>query len=795
MENNTHQGSAEAVATNASLYKVKFETIPEKMKRCKNFINWKLVESEKDGKKKFDKVPMNGSEIQISVTNAENYVELDTAKKRAAKKNLGLGFAITPSSGLVGIDIDHCRDAEGNLSELAKNIADRCNSYTEYSPSGNGIHIWIEDSDIENIKKCRNSDIGLEIYTKDRYFTVTGNHMDGSPLTIEKRNGLAQELVDTYIVKDTESKRPVKPSQCYPVAGLVSTLSDEKIIELIRKSKQSSLFCELFDCGDTGRYGGDDSAADMALMNILPFWTNGNSEQMERIFGLSALAERDKWIKRSDYRERTIQAALRSWDGSFYGDKNVSSETATEELPLRRLNGKIMACAENFELILTEDKNLSGIIAYNQFERKIVKRKLPPWESCLGEWTDADDAHLRSYISRTYEGLRHTQILMDSVTVVSCRNAFHPVREYLNSLEWDGVKRAETIFINALDVEDDEYARNVTWYWLKAAVKRIMEPGCKFDCCLVLAGAQGTGKSTILNRLAKSWFNDSINSIDEKDALLQLHSGSWIIELGEMQAARKSDNEAIKAFISRTTDIVRMPYDRRTQSLPRSCVFSGSTNDGEPLRDRTGGRRFWILRTGAAINDTVERLSSVTDNYIDQVWAEVYHAYQIEKESGTVSLMPPANVLERARELQEQSTEGSEMLAQIETFLNTPVPSGDIWDNMCKQDRRNYIQSGCVNGNRYNGAKRYRDSVCSSEIANELFSLDNLVKEKATLREINLVMNNMHGWRKYEKSKRMDPYGVQRNVYLRIGTMKPESGNGDVDNVDIQSNVSTTEKT
>lgn len=795
MENNTHQGSAEAVALNASFYKVKFENLPEKMKSCTNFINWILVEREKEGKKGLVKIPVNESGRPISVTNAKNYMDLDTAKERAEQKNFGLGFAITPSSGLVGIDIDHCRDAEGNLSELAKNIADRCNSYTEYSPSGNGIHIWIEDSDIEEIKKCRKANIGLEIYTNKRYFTVTGDHMEGTPLTVETRKGLAKELVETYIEKDSVSKKPAKHSKSHPVTDSVSTLSDEEIIKLIRKSQQGTPFRELFDLGDTWRYGGDNSAADMALMDILPFWTHGNSEQMERIFGLSALAERNKWSERPDYREKTIQAALKSWDGSFYGDKNGSSNTNTDELPLRRLNGKIIACAENFELILTEDKNLSGIIAYNQFERKIVKRKLPPWENCLGEWTDADDAQLRSYISRSYEGLRNTQILMDSLMVVSLRNAFHPVWEYLGSLKWDGKKRAETIFINALKVVDDEYARKVTWYWLKAAVKRIMEPGCKFDCCLVLAGAQGTGKSTILKRLAKSWFNDSINSIDEKDALLQLHSGSWIIELGEMQAARKSDNEAIKAFISRTTDIVRMPYDRRTQSLPRSCVFSGSTNDGEPLRDRTGGRRFWILRAGASIHDTVERLAGITDDYIDQVWAEVYHAYKIEKESGSVSLMPPSSVLERARELQEQSTEGSEMLAQVESFLNTPIPAVDVWDKLCKQDRRYYMQTGYINGTLYNGAKRYREYICSAEIANELFGLDNLVKEKATLREINLVMNNMQGWRKFEKSKRVDPYGVQRNVYMRIGTMKPECGNGAVDIVDIQSNVTSTEKT
>ena len=423
---------------------------------------------------------------------------------------------------------------------------------------------------------------------------------------------MARKLVNAYISKKDRSQ-----TSCPPVSVLdvpTECPDDDEVIERIRNSKQGSLFHELFDLGSTERYDGDDSSADMALMNILPFWTHGNPEQMERIFGLSALAKRDKWTERPDYRQRTIQKALDSWNGSFYGDEMAIHADISGELQLIRNNGRIVPCAENFEMILREDENLAGVLSFDQFSQKLVKKECPPWSNRIGEWRDEDDAHLRSYISKNYECLRDKQLISDAITVVSHDNEFHPVKEYLESLVWDGEKRADTVFIKALNVTDDDYARGITHFWLKAAVKRIMEPGCKFDYCLVLSGNQGTGKSTILRKLGKLWFNDSIDSINGKDAILEVHSGAWIIELGEMQATRHSDNEAIKAFISRTKDIIRFPYDRRTQELQRSCVFAGSTNDPEPLRDKTGGRRFWILKTEVTSTDTVKRLSDITDN-------------------------------------------------------------------------------------------------------------------------------------------------------------------------------------
>ena len=164
------------------------------------------------------------------------------------------------------------------------------------------------------------------------------------------------------------------------------------------------------------------------------------------------------------------------------------------------------------------------------------------------------------------------------MTEVISRNRFHPVRDYLKGLTWDGTPRAETLYIDYLGAEDSAYTRMVTKQHLKAAVARVMQPGVKFDPCLVLSGPQGIGKPTILAKLGRQWFNDSIVSLQGKDPMEQLQ-GSWIIELSEMQATNKSENDQIKAFISRQVDKFRAPYGRRTEEFPRQCVFAATTND------------------------------------------------------------------------------------------------------------------------------------------------------------------------------------------------------------------------
>lgn len=577
-----------------------------------------------------------------------------------------------------------------------------------------------------------------------------------------------------------KNKKELNVEHIQPVELSVSLLSDDEVIEKIHSSKQQELFHQLFDDGDISKYSNDESAADFALLSILPFWTHGNREQMERIFNRSALAKRDKWQEREDYRERTIDNALKSWNGVCY-DPNYQLDIEPEKNDVyceleRNERGKILCNTNNFYIILNKDPALTGLLAYDKFSGKMIKSKTPIWDNKFGfnnAWTDKDDAQLRYYISQHYD-IRSPQLLNDAIIVVAEQNAFHPVREYLENLpEWDGVERAAYIFINTLEVEDTEYSRIITLCWLKAAVKRVMMPGCKFDYCLVLAGSQGIGKSTVFKKLGGSWFNDSIDNISNKDAIEQLQ-GSWIIELGEMQATKKADNEAIKAFISRSSDRIRLPYARRAEDFPRQCVFGATTNDAEPLKDKTGGRRFWILKAYAHSPSTIERLSILTEEYIQQVWAEVYHKYKLEIQTqGTVNLLPPKGILSEANDIQEEFTEGSELVDQIKNYLDTLIPSKEIWDSLSKTTRRDFLQNVIIFTKinsvetRITGTE-LRQEVCSAEVAYELFNIENLNKDKATLREINTILSNLDNWEKLPHGKRMGIYGSQKNVYTRV---------------------------
>ena len=584
----------------------------------------------------------------------------------------------------------------------------------------------------------------------------------------EFRSKVDKLLAEIPAQEKKESKSPVLLNDLDP--DILEQLSDDEVIERIRNSKQGERFSKLFDEGDTSSYNDDDSSADMALMSMLPFWTSGNAEQMERIFSHSALAQRDKWKNRADYRQMTIVHALALWNGESYGADYQHKELY--DILERSDNGKILSTIGNFVSIITQDSQLSGLIADDKFSGKTIKTKIPPWGSNhdIGKpWVDKDDAHLRFYIAQNY-GIRSPQVLNDAIIIAAHYNSFHPVLDYLNNLpSWDGVKRAETVFVDTLGVEDSEYTRSITIHWLLAAVKRVVVAGCKFDYCLVLAGSQGIGKTTVLEKLGVCWFNNSIDSINGKDALEQLQ-GSWIVELGEMQATKKADNEAIKNFISRSTDKVRLPYAHRAQEFPRQCVFSATTNDSEPLKDKTGGRRFWMLKSNANSNTTPQRLAILSDDYVNQIWAEVFQRYNEEfAANGNVNLLPPLDILAEAARLQEDFTEGGEVKTLIEDYLEKLIPTDNIWDHLTKEQRRNFIKDNNVYylARLVEGSVK-RNMVCSAEIAFELFEIEQLNKDKMTLRDIKTIMDNLKGWHKESgRSIRMGPYGTQKNIYVR----------------------------
>ena len=455
----------------------------------------------------------------------------------------------------------------------------------------------------------------------------------------------------------------------------------------------------------------------------------------------------------------------------------------------RNRYGDPKGSSENFELILKYDPYISGCIGYDNFSHKMVVRRSLPWDNPLfrkthASWSNFDDSALANYISRTYDSLDNFNTLLRVLNEYALAHSFNPVQEYLESLpEWDGQPRADSFFIDALKVEDSSYARLVTRCWLIAAISRIYNPGCKWDYALIIKGDQGIGKSTAFAKLGSNWFNDSIDSINGKDAVEQL-IGSWIVELGEMQAAKKSTNEAIKSFISRRIDKVRLPYYHRSEEYPRQAVFAGTTNNEEFLKDLTGGRRFLILIALATDSEAKERLAAIDKAYIDQLWAEVLLLYKSLFKDGfdDTKLVPPSEVFEVAKKLQSDYTEGSELEGMIKAYLDILLPKD--WNKMTMQARRNFIQTHTPGTseddsrdndefNPYENSPKgevQRTVVSAVEIAYELFKIDNPCEKRSTLRQINDILARLEGWKR-TTWKRCGVYGQQRVAFERGGSL------------------------
>ena len=440
--------------------------------------------------------------------------------------------------------------------------------------------------------------------------------------------------------------------------------------------------------------------------------------------------------------------------------------------------------AYNFNLILNYDPYVSDCIGYDKSANRMVARRILPWrnpfDSTTGRtdaWSNSDDNSLWCYLNQTYDGLDSFKNMIRAVDNYARAHSFNPIQEYLESLpEWDGIPRADTFFIDALKVEDSYYARCVTRHWLLAAVARAFNPGCKWDYALVVKGDQGAGKSTAFARLGGKWFNDSIDSINGKDAIEQL-LGSWIVELGEMQATKKSTNEAIKSFISRRVDKIRLPYLQRSEEYPRQAVFAGTTNAEEFLKDLTGSRRFLILIALANDKEAKERLAKIDKKYINQLWAEVLAFYKEIFKDGfdDTKLIPPQEVFEVAKQLQGDYTEGSELEGMIRAYLDILLP--EDWRRKTMFECRAFVQNaspdnslnsddyGCNSNNHSVGTVK-RTVVSAVEIAYELFQVDNPGKERALLRQINEILARIEGWKR-TTWKRCGVYGQQRIAFER----------------------------
>lgn len=514
----------------------------------------------------------------------------------------------------------------------------------------------------------------------------------------------------------------------------------------------SRQLCNAFDLCRIHLYGVQDEGSKVTDNTRLP----------------SYLAMQDFVAKDGDTKALLFQERRASAHSDF-ADVDIEDEEEQENADwIKQMDcdkkGNAKSTAANIMLVLENDPKLKGHLWHDLFSGfDLVKGGLP-WDKSATQWSGRDDANLRYYFDSVY-GITGKDKIKDCKDALLTKYRVHPIRDYLNALVWDGVPRLERLIIDYIGAEDTPLNRAMTKKHFTAAVARIMEPGCKYDYCLIMTGAEGIGKSTLLGIMGGEWFNDSLTTTEGKEGMEQLRR-SWIIELAELSSIRRSDVEQVKNYITRRDDIYRAAYGTVVEKHPRQCVFFGTTNETYFLKGDTGNRRFWIIDVNKDLRrcgNTAEALRADRD----QLWAEAVQLYR----DGELLYLPDALEQEaRQKQVAYNDDVDDPMAEMLRLFLDTKLPSE--WATYDLNRRRAYInnpdpldEQGSVT----------RDRFCIAEFICERLKRSLADKEyKYLARKIGKLMDDIQGWEKISTTKHaMRLYGIQKG-YRRTFQDEPD---------------------
>lgn len=417
--------------------------------------------------------------------------------------------------------------------------------------------------------------------------------------------------------------------------------------------------------------------------------------------------------------------------------------------------GNYLSTAVNVNLIFQKDAFLSKAFKQNVFDNKRYVFKSLPWRKITTPEPikNVDYSGTRNYIESIY-GITGNLRIDDSMALEFEKQSYHPVRDYLTSLQWDGKQRVDTLLIDYFGTKDNVYTREAIRKMLVGAVGRILVPGIKFDLVLTLVSEQGTGKSTFINKLGKQWFSDSFMTVNGKEAFEQIQ-GAWLIEMAELSGLRKSDVEAVKHFISKQEDTFRPAYGRTPETYKRQCVFFGTTNNKDFLRDPSGNRRFMPVDVNEDLK--TKDVFIDLDTEVDQIWAEAVHLFNNGEK---LYLSEEAETI--ARKEQREHSETDERRGLIEDYLDRKLPKE--WDNYDVYERRTYVMEDDIKAK----GTLTRDVVCVAEIWCELLGKEKEDMDRYKTRELNDILKSLEGWEQSNSTKNFKLYGKQKYYARRL---------------------------
>lgn len=503
----------------------------------------------------------------------------------------------------------------------------------------------------------------------------------------------------------------------------------------------SKQLCNAFDLCRVHLFGAQDEGSRALDVTRKPSYA-----------AMQEFAAKDKAVKLLMARERA-QAAADDFDG--LDDAELPEDYNDEwkaELEYTK-SGKLLCNIANIILILENDPALAGHIVHDLFTGMDSAKDGLPWNKNANQWTDTDDANLRVWLEKHYD-ITGKEKIADALTAVLTRHSYHPIRDYLNGLTWDGVPRLDRIIIDYMGAEDSELNRAMSRKHFVAAVARVFNPGCKYDYCLIMSGAEGIGKSTLLRVMGGRWFNDSITTLEGKEGMEQLRR-AWIVELGELSSIKRSDVEQVKAHLSKQVDIYRAAYARRVLEHPRQCVFCGTTNEALFLKGDTGNRRFWVIPVVAELRKYKDWSAAIRRDR-DQLWAEAVHYY---KQGEPIYLSEELEAQAKQRQQDFNDDNDDPIVAMLDKYLNTLLPVN--WDAMDMQARRSYLRD--PDPLQAEGTVK-RDKVCAAEFICEQLGKDMADKDyKYLCRRVSKMIGDRPEWERVSSTKHAAKlYGTQR---------------------------------
>lgn len=561
-----------------------------------------------------------------------------------AEWNVRVTEAVTPD--VVGRLVQ----AFDELSERCAGIISACASYTEYSPSGKGVHIICtrDEATFEGIEKetFKSNKVGVEVFSGRQYFTFTGRRWPEAPGELRLLdNKVARRLFATVEAArndgaatpgDGEVARPAASSKSSPKSpgaqqrSMAETvaMAEEALRHLSPDDYEAWIEIGMACKADLGAAGfmvwdaWSQQSPKYVSKEMAKRW-NGFKPSKITIGTVFGRAEDSGWVppwKKAKARKRKPAAAPEASESistpneapAEGGDGAAGGPPPDVDwqFDLIRKKGDVSACLANAELILANAAPWAGVIGYDEFAERTGFRKPLPFDRSgpeRGDWTDDLDTQTTIWLQRAFKVEFSKTNVGQAVEARARRARFHPVREALAALpKWDGVRRLDTWLVKYLGVVpacelQEEYLAKVGTYFVRGMVQRVMRPGCKFDYCLVLEGLQGKGKSSIAKALAWHWFADTDLDLQNKDSLLAL-PGHWVYEIAELGSLMRAEERKQKSFLSRQEDEYRPPYGTRMTRVPRQNVFIGTTNEEEYLKDATGARRFWPVLVGDLVD-------------------------------------------------------------------------------------------------------------------------------------------------------------------------------------------------